>query len=82
MSRHSVVQAKKKLSELIDRALMGERIIITRHGRPTVELKPMLARVRPVSIEDLDWLAARRVGRTAPIDAGSFLSQARDEDER
>ena len=36
MSPHSVVEAKNKLSEL-DRALDGEVVIITRHGKPVVE---------------------------------------------
>jgi prevent-host-death family protein len=32
MGKHSVVEAKNQLSELIDHALNGERVIITRHG--------------------------------------------------
>src|SRR4051812_21984352 len=41
MSSHSVVEAKNKLSELIDRVLDGEGVVITRHGKPVVELKPV-----------------------------------------
>jgi prevent-host-death family protein len=37
VTTHSVADAKKRLPELIDRALEGEDI--TRHGRPVVELK-------------------------------------------
>lgn len=33
-------EAKTQLSKLIRRALAGERIVIARHGRPLVELKP------------------------------------------
>ena len=33
MSTHSIVEAKNRLSELIDRALKGELVVITRHGR-------------------------------------------------
>ena len=43
MSRHSVAEAKNHLSELIDRALKGEGVVITRHGQPVVELKPVPA---------------------------------------
>jgi prevent-host-death family protein len=39
VTTHSVADAKKRLPELIDRALEGEDIVITRHGRPVVELK-------------------------------------------
>ena len=36
----------------------------------------------PLSPADLDWLAAHRVKRTASIDAGTLVSQMRDEDWR
>jgi prevent-host-death family protein len=68
---------------LIDRALEGEEIVITRHGRPVVALKPVAKAVHPVSTADLDWLAKHRIGRAAPSeDAGTLLTRLRDEDER
>ena len=83
MSTHSVADSKNRLSELIDRALDGESVVITRHGRPVVELKPVQARARPLSAEDLDWLAARHATRRARRDdAGALLSRLRDEAER
>jgi prevent-host-death family protein len=83
MSTYSVADAKNKLPELIDRALKGEGVVITRHGRPVVELKPIPEPVRPVSAADLDWLASRRVGTKQPAeDAGALLSEMRDEGER
>jgi prevent-host-death family protein len=36
MSQYNVVEAKNRLSELIDRVLKGEGVVITRHGRPVV----------------------------------------------
>ena len=82
MSNHSVAEAKNRLSELIDRALAGEGVTITRHGRPVVELRPVEAAPAPVKPEDLDWLAARVVGRApARQDAGQLLSEMRDEGE-
>jgi prevent-host-death family protein len=39
MGQHSVTEAKSRLSDLIDRALAGETVVITRHGHPVVELK-------------------------------------------
>jgi prevent-host-death family protein len=83
MSAHSVAEAKNRLSQLIDRALEGEEVVITRHGHPVVVLKPVGRRGRAVSTADLDWLAEHRVGRAAPIeDGGALLTRLRDEDER
>ncbi|MGA3310688.1 MAG: type II toxin-antitoxin system prevent-host-death family antitoxin [Xanthobacteraceae bacterium] len=83
MGTHSVAEAKNRLPELIDRALKGEDVVITRHGRPVVELKPIPKPARKVTAADLDWLAARRVGLKTPSeDAGTFVSRMRDEDER
>ncbi len=52
MARYSVATTKNNLSSLIDKALAGEEVVITRHGKPTVamsvvpseELKPKLSR--------------------------------------
>ena len=83
MSTHSVVEAKNQLSELIDRALKGEHVVITRHGRAMVELKAVAEPVHPVSGADLDWLAERRVGRASVAEnAGDLLTNLRDEQER
>jgi prevent-host-death family protein len=83
MGTHSVAEAKNKLPELIDRALKGEGVVITRHGRPVVELKPIPQPARPVTPEDLDWLAARRLKlRNVTEDAGTLVSKMRDEGER
>ena len=83
MSTHSIAKAKNQLSELIDRALKGEGVVITRHGHPVVELKPIPELARAVSGTDLDWLASRRIRRlSATKDAGKLVSAMRDEDER
>ena len=77
-----MAEAKTHLSDLIDRAMNGENVIITRHGRPVVELRGIPEPARPVSSADLDWLAAHRVGRAARRDAGELLRRMRDEQER
>jgi antitoxin (DNA-binding transcriptional repressor) of toxin-antitoxin stability system len=83
MSAHSVAEAKNQLSELIDRALNGEEVVITRHGRPVVQLEAIPERVGPASVTDLDWLAERRIGRSHPVlNAGELLRKLRDEQER
>lgn len=84
MGSHSVAEAKNRLPELIDRALGGEAVVITRHGRPVAELRPIPALPRPITAADLNWLAEQRRGRgrPGPEDAGTFVSRTRDEDWR
>jgi prevent-host-death family protein len=83
MSAHTVAEAKNQLSKLIDRALRGEGIVITRRGQPVVELKPVKPVPRPIAEVDIEWFRARRVGRTMPkTDAGTLISELRDEGEK
>jgi prevent-host-death family protein len=41
MASISVYQARAELSRLIERALAGEEIVISRRGKPTVRLLPI-----------------------------------------
>jgi prevent-host-death family protein len=83
MSTHTVAEAKNQLSKLIERALKGEGVVITRRGQPVVELKPVRSTPRPITKLDLDWLRANRVGKKMPdTDAGTLVSRMRDEGER
>src|ERR1700687_4782897 len=82
MPTYSVAEAKNNLSELIDRALKGEGVLIPRHGKPVVEFKPVPAQVGPISDADLNWLASNRLqpNRNPAEDAGALLTRIRDED--
>ena len=61
MPSYSVAQAKTQLSRLIDEALSGESVTITRHGKPAVELRAAEARKpRRPSAELIAAIAARR----------------------
>ena len=82
MSNHSITDARNHLSQLIDRALAGESVIITRRGRPVVELRPVSPILRKITTADVDWVAARRVGRAGKEDAGTFVRRMRDEEWR
>lgn len=48
-----VLEAKNRLSELIERAERGERIVITRHGQPTIEFTPVRKRLSEEQIDNL-----------------------------
>ena len=84
MDTHSIVEAKNQLSQLIDRALAGEEIIITRHGKPVVTLRPVEKPPRRITQADIDWLKERRDSRVRKdtLDAGTLVSQMRDEEWR
>ncbi len=61
MSTYSVADAKAGLPRLINRALAGEEVIITRHGKPVVELRPTAAPIAPGRDAALARLLAHRV---------------------
>jgi prevent-host-death family protein len=81
MSTHDVADAETHLSDLIDQALRGEAVVITRDGRPVAEIKPVKAAVRPTRDEKLAWLDANRVKLPGEsIDVQAILRQIRDEE--
>ena len=80
MSTHSVAEATSQLPQLIDRALNGESVVISRDGQPVVELRPLPMAPRLVTQADIDWLDAHRVGKTpAGLDAATEVRRIRDE---
>lgn len=60
MSLYSVAVAKNTLPSLIDRAVSGEEVIITRHGKPVAELRPTLARGVRSGVSGYEQLRAGR----------------------
>jgi prevent-host-death family protein len=64
MTAYSIADAKNRLPKPIDRALDGEEVVITRHGKPVAELRPALSRSRPTApTGTYIWLRDRRRGR-------------------
>lgn len=43
MIRVNIFEAKARLSEYLDRAAQGERIVVCRHNTPVAELRPVSA---------------------------------------
>ena len=59
MIKTSVAEAKAKLSEYLERAERGERIVICRHNKPVAELRGVEeARVQPRPVGPLPGRAA------------------------
>jgi len=83
MGKYGVAEARNNLSNLIDRAIKGDNVMITRHGQAVVELRPVAERGRSMTDEDLEWLKAHRAGRKPPkLNAAALVSQIRDEEWR
>ena len=85
MASYRVTEARTQLSRLIERAIAGEEVVITRRGKPVVTLaatKPPVRRGRPLTQADADWLRARRID-TGVFDDNpvSIVERMRDEDE-
>jgi prevent-host-death family protein len=59
---YSVADAKNRLPSLIDKALAGEQVIITRRGKPVVELRPTARQATPATGTH-EWLRARTRAR-------------------
>jgi prevent-host-death family protein len=59
---YSVAEAKNRLPKLIDRALQGEEVVITRHGKPVAELRSVQWPAVPTH-GTYEWLRSRRDAR-------------------
>jgi prevent-host-death family protein len=81
MSTHCVTEARNQLSHLIDGAMDGEPVVITRHGHPVVEIKAARPCDRTARETEMAWLEAHRVKlRGEAIDPADLVSKMRDED--
>lgn len=63
MSTYTVADAKRGLPRLINRALEGEVVIISRHGKPVAQLRPVTTPYRKTPPATYAWLQARRKAR-------------------
>ena len=81
MSTYSVANAKAGLPRLIDKAMAGEEVIITRHGKPVAELRGTAPRPGPIDKAAFyDWLSSRRsTPKGSPITSVELLNLIYDE---
>lgn len=63
MPRYSVAEAKNRLPTLIDKAIEGEEVVITRHGKPVAELRARRQVDPQVARAKTEWLLARTCRR-------------------
>ena len=69
----SIAEAKNRLPELIRAVESGERIVITRHGKPVAQLAPPPAERRPVRLGGMKDRIQFLPGWDAPVDLDRFL---------
>ena len=80
MTTYSVADAKNGLPRLIDRALEGEEVIISRHGKAVAELRPIARQDHKASTTSYAWLKARRLKRKGVgLTSVDLLDQLYDE---
>ena len=82
MAAYSVAHAKTNLPSLIDKAMAGEEVVITRHGKPVAELRSKIATDQRGAVGSYAWLTARRdarpgIGKTSV----EILNEMYEEDE-
>ncbi len=77
MTTYSIADAKNNLPKLVDRAVAGEDVTITRRGKPIARI--VAERSAAMSI-DLDWLESIRVDPKDPeLDFTSIVRRMRDD---
>jgi prevent-host-death family protein len=81
MATYSVADAKTNLPRLIDKALGGEEVVITRHGKPVAELRPVAAPARTSEKATFEWLCSRRLRPAVPIGSVDLLNMIYEEPE-
>lgn len=84
MAAYSVAEAKNTLPRLLDKAIEGEQVIITRHGKPVAEIRSLPTERAPMSPEQrlalmAEFTERRRARPPLGISAADLIRQMRDE---
>ena len=69
----SIAEAKNRLPELIRAVEDGEKVVITRHGKPVAQLAPPPAERRQVRLGAMKDRIQLPPGWDAPVDLDRFL---------
>jgi len=84
MTAYSLAQAQQQLDRLVDEALAGEVVTITREGGAAVTLSPAAkaaSEVKPIDAEYIAWMRKRREARPSlGGDSVTLVREMRDED--
>jgi prevent-host-death family protein len=69
----SIVEAKNRLPELIRAVENGEKVVITRHGKPVAQLSPAPPERRKVRLGGMKGRIQLLPGWDAPVELDRFL---------
>ena len=69
----SIADAKNRLPELIRAVEDGEKVVITRHGRPVAQIAPPPSGRRQVRLGGMKGRIQLMPGWDAPVDLDRFL---------
>ena len=78
MSDVTLANAKAQLSDLVERAMRGEDVTITRRGKPVARIVAIERKPKPI-----DFAALRALRESMPMQAetaGTWLRKVRDSD--
>jgi len=78
MTSISLAEAKAHLSELVERALAGETVGITRRGKLVAQIAPARPPRKPIDAAALQALTRTMTRQT--VSAGDFIRQMRDDE--
>jgi prevent-host-death family protein len=70
----SIAEAKNRLTELIRAVEAGEKVVITRHGKPVAQLAPPPPERRQVRLGGMKDRIRFAPGWDAPVDPDRFLA--------
>jgi antitoxin (DNA-binding transcriptional repressor) of toxin-antitoxin stability system len=73
----SIADAKAHLSELVDLAAAGESVVITKRGKPVLQMQRPSPERKPIDLAAMQSLTAKMPAQ--PEGAGEFMRQLRDE---
>ena len=79
MSTYALAQAKDQLSRLVDAAMTGETVTLTRRGNPVAGITPIARKPRPLTPQEADEMARNRSLRRGPgRDSVTLVREMRD----
>jgi prevent-host-death family protein len=84
MADYSIAEAKNHLPKLVDRAVAGEEVTITRRGKRVAKIiadqAPVECADRPKAFNDIEWIRRHQVPTNDPtFDSAAQVRAMRDE---